>query len=206
MPLPISAKAGKRSLGRTGEDQVRAGNTGEVVISKYLPDYAQAILDSDCFEAANQAALAFSAGLATTYTGLLLYNPIGSNVILIPKMVKLALNAAPAAIAPIGLITGFQTAAPTGLTAVAVQNAQVGNAKAGAGLAYSAATVTAPVWRKSLIDGFTAAALYPGTPPMDLKGDIAILPGGFMALVGLTAVNGLGSISWMEVPLTGQIG
>lgn len=199
--LPIAVKAGQRSLSRGADDEVRGGYTGEIMISKYLPDYAQSILDGQAFEAANQAAQAVSAALATTYTGLLLYNPVGSDVLIIPKMVKFALSVAPAAIAPIGLLAGSQTVAPTGLTAVAVQNGQVGNAGVGRGLAYSAATILTPVWRKLLWDGFTAAALPAPQVPVDLRGDIVIKPGSFIGIAALTAVTGLGSISWVEVPL-----
>ena len=139
--------------------------------------------------------------LATTYTGLLVYNPIGSGVILIPRLVKFALSVAPAAIASIGLISGVQSAAPTGLTALNVRNNQIGNAGSGKGLAYSAATIATPIWQQQLVDGFTAAALPAPSPLVDLKGDVVLLPGAFLAIGALTAVTGLGSISWQETPL-----
>lgn len=200
MSLPISVKAGQRQISRGASDDMRGGFTGEVVISTYLPDYAQAALDGMCYEAANQAAQAVSAALATAYTGLLLYNPIGSDVLVIPKKVKFALSVAPAAIAPLGLITGLQTTVPTGTTALTVQNAQIGNTSAGGAQVFSAATIVTPTWRKFLMDGFTAAALYAGSMPHDLQGDIVLRPGAFVAVGALTAVTGLGSISWMEVP------
>lgn len=201
MPISVSGKAGARTVTRGAEDTLRLGYTGEAIVSKYLADYAQAILDGVAFEAANQAAQAVSVALATTYTGLLLYNPIGSDVLLVPKFVKFALSVAPVAIAPIGLLAGSQTLAPTGVTALATQNAQVGNGAVGKGIAYSAATILLPVWRKLLWDGFTAGALPAPQAPVDLKGDIVIKPGSFIGIAALTAVTGLGSISWMEVPL-----
>lgn len=201
MSLPISVRSGARNLQRGGSDELRGGYTGEVISSDYLPRYTQAALDGNAYEAANQAAQAVSVALATAYTGLLLYNPIGSDILVVPKKVKFALSVAPAAIAPIGLISGFQTTAPTGLTALAVQNAQIGNSSPGGALAYSAATISTPVWRKFLMDGFTAAALYAGAMPHDLEGDVVIKPGGFLAIGALTAVTGLGSISWIEIPV-----
>ena len=199
--MRLRTQAGPQALGRNSEGDVRAGNTGEVMVSEFLPPYAQGVLDGNVYSAANQAAQAVSVALATTYTGLLVYNPIGSGVILIPRLVKFALSVAPAAIASIGLISGVQSAAPTGLTALNVRNNQIGNAGSGKGLAYSAATIATPIWQQQLVDGFTAAALPAPSPLVDLKGDVVLLPGAFLAIGALTAVTGLGSISWQETPL-----
>jgi hypothetical protein len=65
----------------------------------------------------------------------------------------------------------------------------------------SAANIATPVWMQQLEDGFTTAALKSPTPPVDLEGAILIKPGGFVAIGALTAVTGLGSIMWEEVPL-----
>ena len=140
--------------------------------------------------------------LATTYTGILLYNPVNSGKILVPLKVKFALSAAPAAVATIGLIGGF--AATGGVTAqtsaLGVQSSQIGNTSKGAGIALSAATIVAPTWIKQLWDGFTALTLPAPQAPVDLEGMIEILPGGFLAIGALTSVTGLGSIFWEEVP------
>lgn len=200
MGIPINVQAGVQSLGRNGTGIIRGGNSGEAITSKFLPDYAQSGFDGLSFSAGNQAAQAVSVALATTYTGLMLYNPIGSGVILVPKFVKFALSVAPAAIATIGLISGVQSAAPTGTTALVASSTQIGNAKSGAGVAYSAATIATPVWRMQLWDGFTAAALPAPHGPCDLRGLFQILPGGFLAIGALTAVTGLGAIAWDEVP------
>ena len=198
MPLPIGLQAGPQNLGRNSPGILRAGNTGEALVSEFLPPYAQAGFDGLGFSAANQAAQAVSAALATSYTGLLLYNPIGSGVILVPKLAKFVLTVAPAAIASLGIISGVQTLAPTGLTAVAPVSSQVGNAATGKGLVYSVATINTPVWRTQMVDGFTAAAFPAPAAPYDFKGDVQILPGGFIAIGALTTVTGLGSLSWNE--------
>ena len=134
----------------------------------------------------------------------MLYNPIGSGAMLVLNKHKFALTVAPAAAASIGLISGFQTAAPTGLTAVPVRSNQIGNAKTGAGVAYSAATIAAPVWLTDAVDAFTAAALPAPSPIIDLEGAIGILPGGFVAFGALTAVTGLGFMFWEEVAFNPQ--
>lgn len=199
--MDIDLKAGPQTLGRSGSGKLRGGNTGEAIVSKYLPDYAQAGIDGISFSTANQAAQAVSVALATTYTGLLVYNPIGSGVILLPKFVKFSLSVAPAAVAPIGIISGTQTVAPTGLTALTVVSSLVGNQAVGKAFAYSAATILTPVWRLHLWDGFTAAALPAPQAPVDLRGTFQVLPGSFVAIGALTAVTGLGFLGWEEVPL-----
>lgn len=178
-----------------------ATSSGAQRVSDAHAKYQDAMLQKNMFSGGNQAAQAVSVALATTYTGLLLYNPIGSGKILVPNKVKFALSVAPAAIATIGLISGFQTAAPTGLTAAPVKNNQIGNSVTGAGLLYSAATILTPVWAMQLRDGFTAAALPSPAIGIDLEGIFGILPGGFIAFGALTAITGLGFMSWEEVPL-----
>lgn len=179
---------------------LRQGHTFELIVQELHGRYAEAMARGLIFSAANPAAQAVSAALATTYTGLLLYNPLGSGKILVPLKVKFALSVAPAAIATLGLISGVQAAAPTGLTALIARSNQIGNAGTPVGLAYSAATIATPVWHQQLLDGFTAAALPAPTQPVDLEGMIGILPGGFLAIGALTAVTGLGSIAWEELP------
>lgn len=202
MGLPIQAQAGPQNLGSTGSSaQLRVGSSGELIVADGHARYTEGMYRGIMFSAANQAAQAVSVALNATYTGLLVYNPIGSKAILVPNKVKFALSVAPAAIATIGLICGFQSAAPTGLTALTVRSNQIGNGTTGAGVAYSAATIATPVWLQQLADGFTAAALPAPSPVVDLEGLFGILPGGFMAIGALTAVTGLGSISWEEIPL-----
>lgn len=203
MTIPVGVASGPQRLGNLGsQGQLRGGNTGEAINSQYLAAYAQAGLDGVSFSAANQAAQAVSVALATTYTGLLLFNPMNSGVILIPKVVKYSLSVAPAAIATIGLISGYQgQTALSGVTALTVRSSQIGNSGTGKGLAYSAATIVTPVWLQQITDGFTAAALPAPQPTFDMRGLFQILPGGFIAVGALTAVTGLGSIAWDEVPL-----
>ena len=185
-----------------GTQPFRQGKAGEQIIQQLHARYFEQTYRGNIFSAANQAAQAVSVALATTYTGILLYNPVNSGKILVPLKVKFALSAAPAAVATIGLIGGF--AATGGVTAqtsaLGVQSSQIGNTSKGAGIALSAATIVAPTWIKQLWDGFTALTLPAPQAPVDLEGMIEILPGGFLAIGALTSVTGLGSIFWEEVP------
>lgn len=182
---------------------LRASRTRASVVTDAHPRYYEAAARGVSFSAANQAAQAVSVALATSYTGLLLYNPLGSGKLLLPTKVKYALSVAPAAIATIGLLGGYSatggvTAQTTKLT---VQSNLIGNVGTGAGIVLSAATIVTPTWIFQLEDGFTAAALPNPTLLTDLEGLFAVAPGGFLGIGALTAVTGLGSIAWEEVAI-----
>lgn len=206
MPLPIAGQVGPSAVNAQDGANIefRQGHTGEMIMQQLHGRYFESMARGAMFNAANQAAQAVSANLATTYTGLLLYNPLGSGMMLVLNKHKLALTVAPAATASIGLIAGVQTTAPTGTTAVPVRSNQIGNSKTGVGIAYSAATIATPVWLTDAVDGFTAAALPSPSPMMDLEGSVGILPGGFVAMGALTAVTGLAFMFWEEVPYNPQ--
>lgn len=203
MPTPIYVQVGPtaQNAGDNTQAAARGGHTGELVIQQLHGRYFETMARGAMYGAANQAAQAVSAGLATTYTGLMLYNPLGSAAMLVLNKHKLALTVAPAAAASVGLIAGVQTTAPTGLTVAPVRSNQIGNSKTGVGVAYSAATIATPFWLTDEVDAFTAAAFPSPSPIVDLEGSVGILPGGFVAIGALTTVTGLGFMFWEEVPL-----
>jgi hypothetical protein len=179
----------------------RAGRTGDQIVTELHAPYFESARSGKSFHAGNQAAQAVSVALATTYTGLLLYNPLNSGKILVPTLCKFALSVAQVAIATIGLIEGYSATGgvTTGTTAITARSNQIGNSTAGTGLVYSAATITTPVWSAQLADGFTAGAFGGPQVPIDLKGIYVLLPGAYIAFGALTAVTGLGWLSWEEV-------
>lgn len=203
MPIPVSGQVGPQQIADGVTSQpVRMGKLGEVIVQELHGRYYEQVYRGNMFSVANQAAQAISVALATTYTGLCLYNPVNSGVNLVPNKVKFALSVAPAAIAVIGLIAGY--AATGGVTAQTTKLTPTNNivgSVASKGVALSAATIVTPTWLAMLYDGFTAAALPAPTLPVDLEGIYIIPPGGFIAVGALTAVTGLGSIAWEEVPV-----
>ena len=176
---------------------------GDMAISELHARYFEQGRYGNAFSAANQAAQATSVALATTYTGLCLYNPVGSGVILVPTKVKYAQTVAQAALGHLGLIAGFSnTGGVTAQTTKLVnQSTQIGASGVGKGIALSAATIVTPTWLFALSDTPLALAA-PVTLLTDLEGVFQILPGGFIAIGTLTAVTGFGSIAWEEVPIT----
>ena len=191
------------SDGTTPAAGIRVGKSGEVVVQELHGRYYEQVYRGNMWSAANQAAQAISVALATTYTGLLLYNPPNSGVNLVPNKVKFALTVAPAAIASLGLIAGF--AATGGVTAqttkLVPQNNFLNTQASPHGIALAAATIVTPTWLLPLSDGFTAAAFPAPLLPFDLEGCFIVPPGAFIGIGALTAVTGLGGISWEEVPV-----
>ena len=182
----------------------RIGQMGDSIVSEMQARYYEQAYRKHSFWGANQAAQAVSVALATTYTGICLSNPAGSTVNLVPKKLAYALTVAPAAIASIGVILGYAAGGVTAhTTALTPQSSFIGNGAVAVGKIDSACTlVGTPQWGPTIQAGFTAATL-PGTGPalIDLEGLFVIPPGGYIALGALTAITGLGFISWDEVPV-----
>jgi hypothetical protein len=181
--------------------RTRQGKALDLIVSNLQPRHFEHCSRQRLFYAANQAAQAVSVALATTYTGLCLSNPIQSNVVLVPVQVGIALSVAPAAIAPIGLIGGYSTT-DVAHTAALIPGQGLLKGAAGVAKADSQATIPTPVWLQQLMGGFTAGA-FPATSPalIDLQGAWVIPPGAFIAIGALTAVTGLFSINWLELPI-----
>ena len=205
MALEVSGNVGPQGVA-AGDGTVlrlRLGRTGDNIVTQLHSRYYEAMRVGKTFSAANQAAQVVSVALTTTYTGLALYNPVNSGRILVPIKIKYAVSVAPVAIATIGLIAGF--AATGGVTAqtatLGVQSNQIGNSGRSVGIALSQATIVTPTWVYQLVDGFTAGALSAPTVAQDLEGTFGLLPGAFIAIGALTAITGLGSITWEEVDL-----
>jgi len=177
--------------------------TGSQRVSDAHGRYAEAARRKQVFYAASQAATAWSVALTTTYTGLVVYNPVNSPVNLEILQVGFALSVAPVAIAHIGLFSGFLAAGITVHTTALVPSSTFIGAPPGYGKADAAATlVGTPVWVDALGSGFTAGALYATTPAkVDLAGLFVIPPGGYFGIGALTAVTGFGSVQWEEVPI-----
>jgi len=157
------------------------------------------------FIVTNTAAQAFSVALATTYTGLYLYNPPGSGVSLSIVAAGLAATVAPTGIASIHLGGGF--ASGGGITTETSQitpfSATIGETSAALAHAGYAATIAGtPKYVLPLKTGNTGSALpAAGQELVMIDGMVEVLPGGYVMLVALTAVTGFGGFVWEELPL-----
>ena len=152
--------------------------------------------------AGNQAEVTTMIALDTTYTGCLLKNPQASGKRLYLEKVGISLSVAPAAVSVIGLMGGWLI---TGIAAAGASgfSAHLGAASGDASIARwmnSATLVGTPRLIAPLMSGYTAAALPNAALPawIDVDGDIAINPGGWVAIYTLTVVLGFFSFLWSE--------
>jgi hypothetical protein len=204
MAIAIDLNVGPQgiALGDGTDVQARAGRTGDMIVSELHGRYFEQMRAARLFSAANQAIIATSVGLTTTYTGFLLYNPLNSGKVLVPNKVQLAITTTAAAAG--GLLQGYSAAGPitagaTKVTPQGSQNNQIGNSITGAGIAYSAATITTPTILAALwtINATTAIQNF----LTDLEGVFGVLPGGFVGIYTSAAVSGFAFMSWEEVDL-----
>ena len=199
---PIAVQtSGRKSSGVTAPTGLGyLGN--EQLVAASLPDLAESGLAGRLMTGANPSGVTTTVALATTYVGLCLSNPAGSGVNLVLLRAQALLEVAPAAITPIGLITGFAaggiTAHTTPLTPV---NSNAGGAAPVAKLDSAATLVGTPAWARWI--GVTPGATSPVSFDFDMSGAFVIPPGGYVAIGTLIAgpTSGfLGSFQWLEVP------
>ena len=172
--------------------------------------FQTAVYAGNNFYACNQTAQALSVGLSTTYTGLMLSNPITSKKNLVLTSVGVALSAAPAAIDPIFIITGSNSSTNvTHTTPATVASAFIGaTTPASVGNVDTAATLpTAPVYTLPIWSGFTAAALPASSPSVIfLNGSLIIPPGAYAGIGATSAATGFFSLNWNEVAINNASG
>lgn len=191
-------------MGGGAEAVLRVDQLGGQMVSGLNPRYREQVARGRVFIAHNVAAGALSVALATTYTGLCVSNPLGNGRAASIIGVGFTLTVAPAAIASLHIIGGFNAAAnvthTTPLAAPGIQNGLLGSATVSTMKADSAATVANAGYIFPLQGGFTAAAL-PASPFqwVDIGGLIEVAPGAWVAIGALTAVTGFGAIAWMEL-------
>lgn len=145
--------------------------------------------------------------VSTTATGVILYNPVGSNKTLFILDAAFAWVTAPAAVHNLGwAIMAPNPTTPTGLTAIGsgVQSGLgYGNSGASVAQCYDAATLpAAPVMRR--IAGGAVYGSGVGESPYCIidyiDGAMAVPPGGaFVFAAVTTTLAGLGSVSWVEI-------
>jgi hypothetical protein len=183
----------------------RGGRQGDQIVSELHGRYYEQAYRQNMFSGA-AVGLTTTVGTATTYTGLVLTNPIGSGVNLVPNKLGLAFLVAFAAASAIGLMRGYSaTTAVVQTTPVTPSNTLTG-ANSGKGLLASSATLpVTPTIVQIMEAGLTGAitTTVNSVSLFDLEGSIAIPPGGFLAIYTSTASGAASmaaSMQWEEVP------
>lgn len=187
----------------------RAGKTGEQIVGDAHPRYYEATVRNGVYHGAIVGQVT-TVGLATTYTGLCLSNPVNSPVNLVITKVGIAFTVAFAGAAAVGIATGYNIATNvTHTAAVTPRNNKFNGSGGGWGLLDSSATLpTAPTVNCILGAGLTGAITtipYTGPQIVDMEGSI-ILPPGAYAIVYTSAASGAAggnfSFQWEEVSNT----
>ncbi len=162
---------------------------------------------SSTFIAANQTGCVWTVGLATTYTGLCLANPIGSGKNLSILGVSHQEVVAPTGIAAVYLAGLYHATAVTHSVPSAILAASIGPNGADASIAKADTGATLPAAPKILMNltaGHTSGALSTAACPafIPINGLITVEPGGFLIIANFTigvAVGQMGAFIWEEI-------
>lgn len=189
---------------------VRQGKSGEQIIQQLHGRYYETSVRRALFSGA-ATAVTTSSGLATTYTGLCLSNPVGSSVNLAINKISMSFSVVmPTTGTIIGLMTGFSGATNVTHTAAVTPRSQFFNtAGGGVGLLDSSATLpVAPTVNTILGAAITGTAVAVTTiqapAVIDLEGSIVLPPGAYAAFYTSTAgptSGGNFSFQWEEIPV-----
>ena len=188
----------------------RAGKQGDVIVSELHGRYYESNYRKNKFYGSNGAVPSVTTvALATTYTGLCIYNPAGSPVNLVLDKVGYSFLVAFPAAATIGLLVGY---APAGITTASAAASPGASSFIGSGLvpygkvALSATLVGTPFLHTVLGEGLTGAITT--TPEVisivDIEGGIILQPGAYAAIYTSTisgAASLAASFQWEETPL-----
>jgi len=198
-----------------GADQtIRLVRDGGVAVGQAHGRYLEAALRGNCFLASQQAAIALTAGLSSTNTGLALYNPVGSGVLLAVNTV--IVGSVDASANTLLFLVADMQKNPVPFTAgtqLAVANAVLDNQNgvgAGApskGKAYTTVTLKqTPVAIRALYGVYfkssTAVGINEGMcyAKDGIAGEIVVPEGVCIAVQATAAISVLASISWEEIP------
>lgn len=155
---------------------LRSTTDGALAVANAGGSLAEAALNGRLFQAANQAAVATTAGLTTTWTGLALCNPTGSGKVYIVHQFSYALTVVGPACAAVGLMTTTDSGMATSITPQCCRPGYV----ASTAIVDDGATIATPVlvrvFGTTSTGAITTMMLTP-TTVIDLGGSI-ILPAG----------------------------
>jgi hypothetical protein len=188
---------------------VRQGQLGETIMQELHGRYYETGYRRALFNAANQTGIVTTVGLATTYTGLCLSNPVGSGWNISLNKVGLSFQVAFPAASSVGLMCGYNASTNVTHTAAGTPRSNFfGIGAAGVGLVdTSAGLPTAPVITHLFGTGLTGiitTAQYMPSTLIDLEGSVILPPGGYAAIYTSTvtgAASMLASFQWEELPV-----
>lgn len=198
--MQADARVGIISAATGSVNPLRTNGEGALVTQAGGPKYYELTNSGKVFVVANQAAVAITAALATTYTGLVVGNAAGTGKNLVMLGFGYASTIAVPTATALGLMTGTMTAVASALTP---RNRKIG-AAASIAWAEDSCTIGTPVLEMPLATCWTEAttAGSVGNPNwIDLEGSLIVTPGSFVAVYSAAANTAafLLSLMWAEV-------
>ena len=198
--------------GRVGPDvltdgalaKVRLGKTAEAVVTELHGRYYEQAYRGGIFQVASQAVATTTIGLATTYTGLVISNPVNSTVnlaLLKATMMQSVIQATQVEAFAIAFGSNATTNV-THTTPATIQPSRIGSGGTSAARADTAATLpTAPVYG-AFVQNTSTATSNAGGGLIDFEGSVLLLPGAYALWVTPAQASVAGmwfSFMWEEV-------
>lgn len=199
--------ASTTSLGVGTTPILRAGQLGELIVQELHGRYYETNYRSNMFYAATTAVVTTTVGLATTYTGLCLSNPVNSTVNLVIDQASMMQSVIQSTqVEAYALATGFNGSTNvTHTTPVTPKSCLVGSSAVPNALADVSATLpTAPLYTMFITNTGTATADSTGNQVVDIGGSIILKPGAYICWVTPAQASVAGmwfSFHWEEVPV-----
>lgn len=184
----------------------RGGKQGELMVSELHGRYYEQAYRRNIFSVASQAVATTTVGLATTYTGLCIANPISSQINMVLNKATMMQSVIQATqVEGYAIAFGFNKTTNVTLTTPATtQSNLVGSGTVSVGVAATSATLpTAPLYAYFLTNTATATQ-NPSTTFIDFEGSAILIPGAYACFVTPTQASVAGlwfSFAWEEVPV-----
>jgi hypothetical protein len=204
----IEGRVGPQILSDGALAQLRQLKDGAVGVSDAHGRYQEAVYRGNVFNACNQAGAAVT-NLAAAATGFILSNPAGSGKLLVLLEILFAQTSVAAAAANAAVLLAANinpiAAAVVHTTPLVINNALLGAGQAAVAKVDSAATLpAAPVAVRTLWQPSVSATATTGIPPLvkdEIAGAIIIGQGCAVSLTALSALSGVASMTWEEIPV-----
>jgi hypothetical protein len=206
--MEFEGKVGIQSLANGTSAPIRLNTEGAVVVSQAHGKYYEAVKAGRVYVAANQAAVAVTAAMATTYTGLVLFNPSASGKDFVMLGCGYTTGIAVPTATAIGLMTGTVITAATMDAAAAItpRNRLVGSTSISSAIVDNACTLNGtPVLEQVFSHAWTEATTAGSVGSnnwQDLDGSMIVQPGSYVAFYSYAANTAafVFSFMWEEVP------
>lgn len=199
-----NAKTGPIAVGDGVDTTLRAGKQGDLIVGQNHSRNYEAAYRGGLYNVASQAVATTTVGLATTYTGLVLSNPINSVVNLVLLRASIMQSVVQSTqVEGFALAVGSNaTTNVTHTTPATPRSNKIGVTPTNVGLADTSATLpTAPFYHTFITNTNSATANNEGVLAY-LDGSIILAPGAYILFATPTQASVAGmwfSFDWEEV-------